>query len=583
MHTELPARCGRPASRISAAALGLAISIACCGGLIALLATGRGGGGGRSLAGPLRPAAGLSRALVAGARGGDAASASSARVAPARGLDAGGGAGDGGGSAGGVLQARRAAATSSAMEQAASKTDGSSGGGGGEGASGGNDFSSWFVDEATAPVPAPVAPPWDPALDDEPLVPPGEVVTVVDANAIVDPKVYGYAAGGPGTAQWKARQQRFKFTACAGQVVAASVYIGGTGVNVAAAVKDCHTKFDKEKCSRDIFAVIRGTAAIVQYGLQAGSTCGDVNERCGKYISGMFRRIGNIGEAASRMAQGCRTDTDSFFFCGRQLERIAWALGPFGGDISGGFLACTSSPRDRHIQDYGLCAGQILASAAYVAAAAMEFVDLQEECGYKNGTVESCWFVLSSGLRALAIGAEKATRAVGHCGGLATRCGRDVSLLSAGLLALSQNSASIAMRCRPNTVQTRATFTGSTRDCNINSMATAKSFMVVIAKALDASDSCRGSETANIACGAGISKALASIGFMAENIARTTVDCSDRRLNTESLYLCGRNIERVGQGADVFARSIGQAAADCGFGTGPRATKQIGLPRRFYT
>lgn len=193
-----------------------------------------------------------------------------------------------------------------------------------------------------------------------------------------------------------------------------------------------------------------------------------------------------------------------------------------------------------------------------------------------GGNPAKCTVTISSGLRAFDLGAAKTVRAAAHCGGKHTRCGEDLTLLGAALLAASQFSGKIAETCKPGQAKDRA----SRAACTQFSSGVATELSVIAAKALDASNTCQGTDKANLVCGSAISRILAAIAFDVQEIAIVVQSCPEG--DDQNLYNCGRAVERIGQGSDVLSRGIGASAADCGLGDWPAASKPISLPRRFY-
>lgn len=272
------------------------------------------------------------------------------------------------------------------------------------------------------------------------------------------------------------------------------------------------------------------------------------------------------------MAIKCGPTGPERLACGQQLERIDWSLGPFSAMFTESVRKCTDDPKSGGLLDYGACVGEVLSAAGYVAAAGLELSDAPGSCNPTlGGTGASCTVTISSGLRAFDIGAAKAVRGAGHCGGKSTTCGRDLTLLGAALLAASQFSGNMAMVC--NKPDNKAS-------CTQFSAAVVTELMVISAKALEAANTCKGTDKANLVCGSAVSKILAAIAFDVQEIAIVVQKCPQGP--SQNLYNCGRAVERIGQGGDVLSRSIGASAADCGLGENPAASKPIGLPRRFF-
>lgn len=373
--------------------------------------------------------------------------------------------------------------------------------------------------------------------------------------------------------------ERFKKAACAGDIACATLEAAGFGLHIQAAITDCADgiRYNQANCARDIFAVVRSSSALSACSILAAGDCGNRGNECGVILSNLVQRVGTFGEVAAQMANLCQNPTGptpaSFYTCGSQLERLAWDIGPFTGGISAATRVCTKDPDTKKpTRDYGLCVGEVISSCAYMAASGLQLRSTRWQCDYaKSGKRAGCSRVISRSLSALSLAAEKMARGAGHCGGIKTECGSDLSLMSAALFASSQEGSTVGESCNisPNI-------------CAIASLALAKTLSVVAAKALDGANSCRGSEPANIACGSDISKALAAVAYIAEDIARATDRCNRKFLSKESTWECGRSMERIGQGAQVLALSIGAAAENCGLGASREVIRPIELPWRFY-
>eukprot|EP00927_Polykrikos_kofoidii_P059609 TRINITY_DN54755_c0_g1_i1.p1 TRINITY_DN54755_c0_g1~~TRINITY_DN54755_c0_g1_i1.p1 ORF type:complete len:559 (-),score=66.58 TRINITY_DN54755_c0_g1_i1:96-1772(-) len=376
------------------------------------------------------------------------------------------------------------------------------------------------------------------------------------------------------------RKAAFTRAECSADITGATMFAAASGLLIRAAVEDCKDVPERRpaRCSRDIFEIVRSVSTVSMYSTEAAEHCGGLNRNCGTAISGFSKSIMTIGASVSRMVEQCGDRPGDYDRCSNQLERVAWSLDPAGSHITEAMRTCTNDPKTKvPLQDYGACVGQVLASAGYTAAAGLELRDAPSQCDTSplgTGSQALCARNILSSLRILTLGSYKAVRAAGHCGGIRTMCGRDLTLMSAALLAVGEHGAEVDLDC------------GKSRQsellCAEKATDIVKSLTVVNAKALDAAVTCQGSEAANLACGAGISKALAALALIAWQLTEVVRRCG-AFFAVNNIYLCGRAIERIAGGSRIFTLGIGTASADCGFGTGKRASRPISLPRRFFT
>jgi len=395
------------------------------------------------------------------------------------------------------------------------------------------------------------------------------------------------------------------YAMCAGDTIAATMYIASGGMQIAAAVKDCRLEHDAQRCSRDIFAVVRDFSQAAQHLTEALEVCGDIRDDCADAITTLIGVATTVGESASQMADVCGPTAEDLNLCARSLERLAWSLDPLGTLSARSLGSCSKDHAGKPYLDYGACVGEALGSAAYIAAAGMEIAyavsacsslpqtghtafgvfrgngfatDFSGHAGRRRSNAARCVTAVSFVVRCFSLAASRANQAAMHCGGSKSTCGSDISLMSAAIFGVSEQASEMAQTCPPADVGF------DWRLCGIFSSSMVKELAVVAAKAADSANSCRNIDRANSACASDISKTVAGVAFMAEEIVASTEACNKMFLQGTSLYVCSRRMERLGgQGANVVARGIGAAVLDCGLGSKPRLSLPLNLPEPFYT
>jgi len=428
-----------------------------------------------------------------------------------------------------------------------------------------------------------------------------------DLGDLAPQRILLYTPWWQADADRRKRKMQFQQSQCAGFLTSLQFSAAGIGLQIASAAQDCdfdniHTFTDKTglvgqitfqspaRCSRDIFGVMRDTSAVAQLAMKSAKVCSGINEPCGLAIADLFRKVGNVGEAGSRMGAQCGNTAIKRYACADDLERLAWQLGPLLGDISASSRVCKKYPNTKKPdRDYASCVGDVMASAGYIAAGALEFSSGVHFCGVKthdDGALidaDMCVDRIFSGLRAVSVSSVMATRAAGHCGGFNTRCPRDLELMSAALFSIGEAAGQAANVCEEGS----ATLF-SRRMCLRDSGSLSKSVAVVVAKAVDAASSCTPKTLPKDTCAANIAKVIAAVSYIVEHIGRATLSCDKGPtglavLRNFSLYGCSRDIERIGGAADTMSRALGAAVADCGLGGAAIVAKHIPLSRRFYT
>jgi len=121
--------------------------------------------------------------------------------------------------------------------------------------------------------------------------------------------------------------------------------------------------------------------------------------------------------------------------------------------------------------------------------------------------------------------------------------------------------------------------------CSASILQTTKACAIMSAKAIDAAGTCKAVNPANLACGAGITKALGAFAFISNQISEMVYHCPQEKFDTNpnAIYDCGRNIDRIGYITKKLSPAIAIAVANCGLGADVESvTEPLSLPHRFF-
>eukprot|EP00929_Paragymnodinium_shiwhaense_P046210 TRINITY_DN23526_c0_g2_i3.p1 TRINITY_DN23526_c0_g2~~TRINITY_DN23526_c0_g2_i3.p1 ORF type:complete len:569 (+),score=109.61 TRINITY_DN23526_c0_g2_i3:644-2350(+) len=396
----------------------------------------------------------------------------------------------------------------------------------------------------------------------------------------------GLAKKSPENAYRKQKMKDFNRARCGGLIIQATLFAAEFGIQVTGAVESCGnvTSVVRQRmCTRQIFVSMRAITQIVKDALTAYGDCNDSkNTACAATVTNTFARAMYLGEYGARMALLCTQENfaenrRTALGCGLRLELFAWQIGPFSGDLAKAARVCVANPDyGKPLLDYGWCVGDVLSSVGFLAATALEFYYADQACRESdNLCVES----LGEATSALSIGANKAIRAAGWCGGFQTRCGADLSLLGAALSKVGVQAARVDKRCpKATTKEEKALCAAEISDL-------LKFLSVSAAKSMDVAGRCTAQNKAGVQCGSNIAKAMAAFSFISNQISEAVVTCTEEFFNSPpaGYYLCGRHYDRIGTSARVISSAIALAYVDCNLNADEAALREpIPLPNRFF-
>merc|ERR1719401_1457411 len=145
----------------------------------------------------------------------------------------------------------------------------------------------------------------------------------------------------------------------------------------------------------------------------------------------------------------------NFFSCGGDLSDIGDDLPDVLGGITASMRACQHlpDPGDGE-QDKALCAGAVIATVTYVAAAALQFDFLPNDCvgmsndddGYYDNSL-SCSMTIGSALSILATATAMAESTATSCSGINTDCAQDTTNLAAEVFDVQTAISNVANFC----------------------------------------------------------------------------------------------------------------------------------------
>lgn len=443
---------------------------------------------------------------------------------------------------------------------------------------------------------------------------------------------------------YEANPRSVSLGTCVGHLIDASTWASNLGLKVAAAIQQCDpNKFGKIKdipdgngfivnddpallpafCSRTIFTIVRDVDQVADFITGGAQTCkprGDNQTACARSIEGAIFAGTNVGRFAGELRIDCDQaviNVSGFFACADRLEALAWNVDALASGISRSAQKCAPPSAVPANFGAGACTGEITAAAAYIASGSLylttavdtnckslrpeQFARLQKSPEELQAFQARCARDSLAFVRMLGLAGTMAAEASGHCGNLNTDCGASIGYAATALSGAGQAAAEVARFCKPPTeccFVNRTTFKFEchcdepaqleklrflySSQCARFTASMVKLLSVTAGMATQASAQCNGQKLATNTCGTMVSSAIAGFGFLAENIARTTVDCKKQDGEQFDFFGCGQRIGFIGDSIDTSSRTIGATVANCGFGNIKARADPIPLRRRFY-
>lgn len=431
---------------------------------------------------------------------------------------------------------------------------------------------------------------------------------------------------------------------CVGHVIDASTWTANLGLKVAATIQQCDpNKFGKQKdipegngfivnddpallpafCTRTILTIVRDVDQVADFITGAAQTCKPIKNNqtaCARSIEGAIFAGTNVGRFGAEMRIDCDQaviKVGGFFACADRLEALAWNLDALASSISRSAQKCVPPSALPANFGAGACTGEISAAAAYIASGSLylatavdtncksirpeQLAKLQKSPEQLRALQARCARDSLAFVRMLGLAGTMAAEASGHCGNLNTDCGASIGYAATALSGAGQAAAEMARFCNPPTECCFVNRTTFKFECHCDEAAQleklrfvyfsqcarftasmVKLLSVTAGMATQANAQCNSQKLATNSCGTMVSSAIAGFGFLAENIARTTVDCKDQRGQPFDNFGCGQRIGFIGDSVDTSSRTIGAAVANCGFGNIKARADPIPLRRRFY-
>ncbi|CAE7706042.1 unnamed protein product [Symbiodinium sp. CCMP2592] len=373
-----------------------------------------------------------------------------------------------------------------------------------------------------------------------------------------------------------------------------------------------------------------------------------VGMECAVDATRVVRSAGNAAKYMAELpVRGCRQRWfRGYFYCGGRMEGVAWELDVLGTELGSTVESCHNLDLDyRHIIrmnatkkgiNWGRCAGEVASSAAYASTAGLyvasaggfdcpaavtpkqkkeAFKVSKNPWQYKRLTKKltpadafrtDCAIESLAFTRMMFLSGAKATEAGQHCSGPSkTVCPRNIFLSLAAFAGVGEIGGVLHKRCLPRTSCCRYIKSDYVCSCgaverqkawNTNRLrvgkcarfagSTAKLIGSAVTFAAEAFDACGDDKSLPAVCSSMVTFAIASLGYFAENAARSHYECP--YYMGQNLYQCGQDQSRLASAVQLFASSTAAAVINCGAlgGTATPAMRLVGMvnpPRRFFT